>query len=192
MELSCTGSDTSCCTARKAPGHDDHDKHYDDNGDLLVRHLVAFLRPATLLIWDLFAHFFWSPVSRLAIGRLRLCAVGVVLGLAVLNLLAVVPVFCLAALLWNLLAVVEVDSPALLSWDEFTIFLLLLGRVFFLPSITFLAFLPLHITVLLHVHLPALLVGNLVAGGGGHLVALDVLHRPAFLLRNLKGEVAQI
>ena len=160
MELSCTGSDTSCCTARKAPGHDDHDK-YDDVGNLRVRHLVAFLRPATLLIWDLFAHFFRSPVSRLAIGRLRLCAVGVVFGLAVLNLLAVVPVFCLATLLWNLLAVIEVDRPALLSWDQFAVFLLLLGRVFFLPSITFLTFLPLYVTVLLHVNLPTFLVWHL-------------------------------
>jgi len=130
---------------------------------LLVRHLVAFLRPATLLIWDLFAHFFRSPVSRLAIGRLRLCAVGVVFGLAVLNLLAVVPVFCLTALLRDLLAVIEVDRPALLSWDQFAVFLLLLGRVFFLPSITFLTFLPLYVTVLLHVDLPTFLVWHLVA-----------------------------
>ena len=142
-------------------GHDDHDKNYYDDGDLLVRHLVAFLRPATLLVWDLFAHFFWSPVSRLAIGRLRLCAVGVVFGLAVLNLFAVVPVFRLATLLWNLLAVVEVDRPALLSWDQFAVFLLLLGRVFFLPSITFLTFLPFYVTVLLHVDLPTFLVWHL-------------------------------
>ena len=161
MELSCTGSDTSCCTARKAPGHDDHDKHYYDDGDLLVRHLVAFLRPATLLIWDLFAHFFWSPIGRLAIGRLRLCAVGVVFGLAVLNLLAVVPVFRLTALLRDLLAVIEVDRPALLSWDQFAVFLLLLDRVFFLPSITFLTFLPFYVTVLLHVDLPTFLVWHL-------------------------------
>ena len=86
---------------------------------------------------------------------------GVVFGLAVLNLFAVVPVFRLATLLWNLLAVVEVDRPALLSWDQFTIFLLLLGRVFFLPSITFLTFLPLYVTVLLHVDLPTFLVWHL-------------------------------
>ena len=75
--------------------------------------------------------------------------------------MSVVPVFCLATLLWNLLAVVEVDRPALLSWDEFTIFLLLLGRVFFLPPITFLAFFPLYVTVLLHVDLPTFLVWHL-------------------------------
>jgi len=139
----------------------------------------------TLLVRYLGAHLFRCSIGWLSVRRFWLLAVGVVLGLAVLHLLAIVPVLRLAALLGNLFAVVEINCPAFLSWNELAVVLLLFGRVLLLPSITFLAFLPLHITVLLHVHLPALLVGNLVAGGGGHLVALDVLHRPAFLLRNL-------
>ena len=87
----------------------------------------------------------------------------VVLCLTVLHLFAVVPIFCLAALLWNLFAVVEINCPALLPRNELAVILFLFGRVFLLPSIAFLAFLPLYITVLLHVHLPALLVGHLVA-----------------------------
>jgi len=139
----------------------------------------------TLLVGHLGAHFFWRSISWLPIRRLWLLAVGVVLCLTVLHLLAVVPVLRLAALLWNLLAVVEINRPALLPWNELAVVLLLFGRVLLLPPIAFLTFLPLYITVLLHVHLPTLLVGHLVARGGGHLVALDVLHRPALLLRNL-------
>ena len=95
----------------------------------------------------------------------------------------------LTALDWRLLAVVEVESATLLPGNDLTVVPghCLVGGLGAL--VTLLTLLPLDVSVFLDVHLPALLVGDVLALLSGYFGALLVVDRLTFLLRNLtKGD----
>ena len=128
----------------------------------------------------------WNTIRMIYLGFSALLMIGSLTLLLVATLLFI---DLLTALDWRLLAVVEVESATLLPGNDLTVVPghCLVGGLGAL--VTLLTLLPLDVSVFLDVHLPALLVGDVLALLSGYFGALLVVDRLTFLLRNLtKGD----